>query len=202
MRKPPTDTPPASTTTSQTTIGVHHFGNAVTTQAPAPTGANQPVQMPEVTVIGQLDQARQQIVPSLGATVYTIDQQDIQDLTQGDNIPFSKLVLRFPGVSQDSAASGSFHVRDDHANVQYRINDVLIPESITSFGNQFDTRFADQRRSDHRSACRPNMASASRAFSISTPKAGRSIREATSTCTAAVMEPSTRASSTAVPRES
>ncbi|HEV3270959.1 MAG TPA: TonB-dependent receptor [Candidatus Methylacidiphilales bacterium] len=115
----------------------------VTAQTPAPAGANQPVQMPEITVVGQLDQARQAIVPSLGATVYTIDQQDIEDLTQGDNIPFSKLVLRLPGVSQDSAASGSFHVRDDHANVQYRIDDVLIPESITSFGTQFDTRFAD-----------------------------------------------------------
>ncbi len=93
-------------------------------------------------VVGQLDQARQQIVPSLGATVYTVDQQDIENLSQGENIPFSKLLLRFPGVSQDSAASGSFHVRDDHANVQYRIDDVLIPESITSFGSQFDTRFA------------------------------------------------------------
>lgn len=100
--------------------------------------------MPEITVVGQLDQARQEIVPSLGATVYTINQPDIQNLTAGDNIPFSKLVLRLPGVSQDSAASGSFHVRDDHANVQYRIDDVLIPESITSFGSQFDTRFADR----------------------------------------------------------
>ena len=112
---------------------------------PVPTNmpARQPVQLPEITVVGQLDQARQSIMPSLGATVYTIDQQDIQDLSQGDNIPFSKLMLRLPGVSQDSAASGSFHVRDDHANVQYRIDDVLIPESITSFGSQFDTRFAD-----------------------------------------------------------
>jgi outer membrane receptor protein involved in Fe transport len=102
-----------------------------------------PAQMQEVTVVGKLDQQRQEIVPSLGATVYTIDQQEIQDLTQGNNIPFSKLVLRFPGVSQDSEGSGSFHVRDEHANVQYRINDVLIPEGITSFGSQFDTRFAD-----------------------------------------------------------
>ena len=100
--------------------------------------------LPEVVVVGQLDQARQQIVPSLGATDYTIGRQDIQDLSQGENVPFGKLVLRFPGVSQDSAASGSFHVRDDHANVQYRIDDVLIPESITSFGSQFDTRFADR----------------------------------------------------------
>ena len=30
---------------------------------------------------------------------YTIDQPDIQNLTAGDNIPFSKLVLRLPGVS-------------------------------------------------------------------------------------------------------
>jgi len=131
-----TPTVPATTVTTKPNA-------AVTAQAPVLTASNQPVQMPEITVVGQLDQARQEIVPSLGATVYTIDQQDIQDLTAGDNIPFSKLVLRLPGVSQDSAASGSFHVRDDHANVQYRIDDVLIPESITSFGSQFDTRFAD-----------------------------------------------------------
>src|SRR5580658_129918 len=124
-------------------VGARAHAQALSNPAPAPQQASQPVQMPEVTVVGQLDQARQQSVPSLGATVYTLDQQDIQDLSQGDNIPFSKLVLRFPGVSQDSAASGSFHVRDDHANVQYRIDDVLIPESITSFGTQFDTRFAE-----------------------------------------------------------
>ena len=99
--------------------------------------------MPEIIVIGQLDVVRQEIVPSLGATVYTVDQQEIQNLTQGDNIPFSKLVLRLPGVSQDSEGSGGFHIRDEHGNVQYRINDVLIPEGINGFANQFDTRFAD-----------------------------------------------------------
>jgi len=111
--------------------------------APVAAPSAGPIQMPEVTVVGQLDVARQEIVPSLGATVYTIDQPEIQDLTQGDNIPIGKLVLRLPGVSQDSEGNGSFHVRDEHANVQYRINDVLIPESITSFGSQFDTTFAD-----------------------------------------------------------
>ena len=158
-------------------------------------------QMPEITVVGQLDQARQEIVPSLGATVYTIDQQEIQDETSGDNIPFSKLVLRFPGVSQDSEGSGSFHVRDDHANVQYRINDVLIPESITSFGSQFDTRFADQCRSHHRRVAGAIWISHSRAFSTSTPRAAPSIRAATSRCTAAATERSIPVSSTAARRE-
>jgi outer membrane receptor protein involved in Fe transport len=124
--------PAASTSAmNQNAISTHNSSSAA-----SPSSQTQ-----EVTVVGELDHTRQEIVSSLGATVYTIDQQDIQDLTQGDNIPFSKLVLRFPGVSQDSATSGSFHVRDDHANVQYRIDDVLIPESITSFGSQFDTRF-------------------------------------------------------------
>jgi len=107
-------------------------------------GLTKATPMAEVTVVGDLDAARQHIVPNTGATVYSIGQDQIDSLTQGDNIPFSKLVLRFPGVSQDDAPDGSFHVRDEHANVQYRINDVLIPEGITGFGNEFDTRFADR----------------------------------------------------------
>jgi hypothetical protein len=97
---------------------------------------------PEIVVLGQLDEARQRIVPSLGATVYTIDAPEIADLTEGDNVPFGKLALRLPGVSQDSEGSGNFHIRDDHGNVQYRIDDVLIPEGITGFSEDFDTRFA------------------------------------------------------------
>jgi hypothetical protein len=109
--------------------------------AKAPAGA---ADMPNIVVSKQLDEKRQQIVPNLGATDYTITQADIERLTQGGNVPFDKLVLRFPGVSQDSEGSGSFHVRDEHGNVQYRINDVLIPEGITGFGSDFDTRFADR----------------------------------------------------------
>jgi len=114
-------------------------------QAAAPDAeAAPPSTLAEVTVVGDLDASRQWIVPNTGATVYSIDQDQIDSLTQGDNVPFSKLVLRFPGVSQDDAPDGSFHVRDEHANVQYRINDVLIPEGITGFGNEFDSRFADR----------------------------------------------------------
>jgi hypothetical protein len=32
--------------------------------------------------------------------------------------------MQAPGVSQDSAASGLVHVRNNHANVQFRINGV------------------------------------------------------------------------------
>ncbi len=32
------------------------------------------------------------------------------------------------------------HVRGDHANLQYRINGVLLPESISGFGQTLDAR--------------------------------------------------------------
>ena len=49
------------------------------------------------------------------------------------------MLLQAPGVSQDSAASGSLHVRNDHANVQFRINGVMLPDGVTGFGSILDT---------------------------------------------------------------
>jgi outer membrane cobalamin receptor len=94
-----------------------------------------------ITVVGKLNEARDQIVPYLGATKYSIDQAQIQAQSQGDNAPFNQVILRAPGVSQDSF--GQLHVRDEHANLQFRIDDVLIPEGIAGFGQEFDTRLVD-----------------------------------------------------------
>ena len=52
-----------------------------------------------------------------------------------------QVLLQAPGVSQDSAASGSLHVRNDHANLQFRINGILLPDGVTGFGSIFDTSF-------------------------------------------------------------
>jgi outer membrane receptor protein involved in Fe transport len=88
-------------------------------------------------VIGRLDAARDQIVPYLGATKYSIGPEQIDTQSQGDNAPFNQVILRAPGVAQDSF--GQLHVRDEHANLQYRINGVLIPEGISGFGQEIDT---------------------------------------------------------------
>jgi outer membrane receptor protein involved in Fe transport len=96
-----------------------------------------------VTVIGKLDQARNQIIPDLGATAYTINKDQIASVSQGDNAPFNEILLRAPGVAQDSSANGDLHVRGEHANLQYRINDVLLPEGITGFGLELDPRFVE-----------------------------------------------------------
>jgi hypothetical protein len=75
-------------------------------------------------VIGQLNEARDQIVPYLGATKYTIPQEQVQNEAQGSNAPFNHVILQAPGVVQDSY--GQLHVRDEHANLQYRIDDVCV----------------------------------------------------------------------------
>ncbi|HXR03660.1 MAG TPA: TonB-dependent receptor [Verrucomicrobiae bacterium] len=100
-------------------------------------------QLGNITVIGKLNQARDQIIPNLGATAHTFSEEQIQTLSQGANAPFNQVILRAPGVAQDSAANGDLHVRGEHANLQYRINDVLLPEGITGFGLELDPRFVD-----------------------------------------------------------
>jgi outer membrane receptor protein involved in Fe transport len=96
-----------------------------------------------ITVIGKLDRGRNQIIPDLGATAYTINKDQIAAVSQGGNAPFNEIILRAPGVAQDSAANGDLHVRGEHANLQYRINDVLLPEGISGFGLELDPRFVE-----------------------------------------------------------
>ena len=94
-------------------------------------------------MVGHLDQARNLIIPDLGASAYTISKDQIATVSQGGNAPFNEIILRAPGVAQDSAANGDLHVRGEHANLQYRINDVLLPEGITGFGLELDPRFVE-----------------------------------------------------------
>src|SRR5699024_8465804 len=94
-------------------------------------------------VTDELDTARESIVPSLGATSYQITSQQIETIPQGPNAAFSQILLRAPGVAADAAGSGGIHVRGEHANLQYRINDVLLPEGISGFGLELDPRFVD-----------------------------------------------------------
>src|SRR5437016_3389397 len=106
--------------------------------SPSPAGT----EAEQVIVQSQeMDITREAIVPSLGATRYTVGPDRLDSQSQGEDAPFNQTMLRFPGVAQDSFAQ--LHVRGEHANLQYRINDVLLPESIPGFGLELETRFAD-----------------------------------------------------------
>src|SRR3984957_19776158 len=88
----------------------------------------------------RLNQARNSLSPTTGGSKYTFTQQAIQELPQGNNTPLNQVLLQAPGVAQDSF--GQIHVRGDHANLQYRINGVQLPEGITGFGQVISPRFA------------------------------------------------------------
>jgi outer membrane receptor protein involved in Fe transport len=88
------------------------------------------------------DQSREHVLTKLGASSYTIDRTAIEAMPQGDNTPVDKLVLQMPGVNYDSAVSNpNFHVRGEYANVQTRINGLVLPEGVSGLGPVIDTNF-------------------------------------------------------------
>jgi len=89
----------------------------------------------------KLDAARNGLSPDTGSNIFKFDEADIAALPLGEATPLNQVVLQSPGVVQDSY--GQLHVRGDHANVQYRIDGVVIPEAISGFGQSLETRFAD-----------------------------------------------------------
>jgi outer membrane receptor protein involved in Fe transport len=109
--------------------------------APAVTALPQESDAQNLSVIdvsAALDQARNALSPDTGSSQYVIDHKAIAQLPLGASTPMNQVLLQAPGVVQDSY--GGLHVRGDHANLQYRINGVIIPESISGFGQTLDTR--------------------------------------------------------------
>jgi outer membrane receptor protein involved in Fe transport len=89
----------------------------------------------------RLDIARQQIQPSLGASTYQFNPQALETIPQGENAPLNQVLLQAPGVAQDSF--GQIHLRGEHANVQFRIDGVELPEGLSVFGQALTSRFAN-----------------------------------------------------------
>jgi hypothetical protein len=104
-----------------------------------------PAPAPPVTPAAQLnakayafDQSRSNLYTTIGTSSDVITHATIDALPGGDNQPVEKILLQAPGVSQDSAASVLLHVRNDHANVQYRINGIMLPDGLTGFSSILD----------------------------------------------------------------
>ena len=87
------------------------------------------------------DAARSNLYTTIGTTSDTMSHATIEALPGSTNTPVERLLLQFPGVSQDSAVSGDLHVRNDHANVQYRINGILLPDGLTGFSSVLDAKW-------------------------------------------------------------
>jgi outer membrane receptor protein involved in Fe transport len=111
----------------------------VVRRAAPPTGTPAPTTNVATVKNDNFDQARNNLYTTIGTTSDTISHDTIEALPQGSNAAVEKVLLQAPGVSQDSAASGSIHIRNDHANAQFRINGVMLPDGVTGFGSVIDT---------------------------------------------------------------
>lgn len=122
------DAPPVGNSRDETT--------APASQPQATSAAN------EIVVTGRrLDAARDNIVPALGASDYSFNRAALDKQPGGANVSLVGVLLQAPGVTLDSY--GAIHVRNEHANLQYRLNGVIVPESISGFGATFDQRIAN-----------------------------------------------------------
>ncbi|WP_298194627.1 TonB-dependent receptor [Metallibacterium sp.] len=95
-------------------------------------------QLATVKVTAALDQVRNQLSPSTGSSLYVFTPQALKALPLGRSTPLNEVLLQAPGVVRDSF--GQLHIRGNMANIQYRINGVILPESIAGFGQTLDTR--------------------------------------------------------------
>ncbi len=103
-------------------------------------GSSNSITLGSIQVQGmRLNRARSTLNVETGTSSYHFDTQAIAALPQGYNASLQDLILQAPGVAQDSF--GQLHVRGDHADIQYRINGIIIPEFISGFGDTLGTRF-------------------------------------------------------------
>ena len=111
-------------------------------RAAPPDDAPQPVPTLDTIAVTarRLDAARAEIEPRIGAATYAIPEAAIERQPGGDNNPLSQVVLQAPGVSQE--AFGQLHIRNEMANLQFRINGIILPEGVSFFGQSLSPRFA------------------------------------------------------------
>jgi outer membrane receptor protein involved in Fe transport len=95
-----------------------------------------------VVTARRLNAAREGVQTQTGASTYTIDHAAIDAAPGGENVALNQVVLQAPGVAQDSF--GQLHIRGEHGALQYRLNGVILPEGLSSFGQTLNPRLADK----------------------------------------------------------
>lgn len=109
---------------------------------PAPAGNDDQTSSIIVTA-KRLDAARDSIDASVGASDFRFDREQLDLQPGGADRSLKGILLQAPGVSQDSDGDGDVHIRNEHGNVQYRLNGITVPESFAGFGALVDPRVAN-----------------------------------------------------------
>jgi hypothetical protein len=127
---------------------VYHFlaAAAILAQsAPPDPDGDQETAAPatEIVVTGQrLDAARAKVEPALGASTYTLANDTIENRPGGETRTLGTILQQVPGVRSDG--QGRLIVRGAPGGVQYRLNNVILPEGVADFGESLSARLADR----------------------------------------------------------
>jgi hypothetical protein len=90
----------------------------------------------------RLDTARTQIDAGLGATVYSLSNETIENRPGGETGSISEILSQAPGVT---LSGNGLNVRGSRAN-QVRVNNVIVPEAISDPADHLSSRLAETTR--------------------------------------------------------
>ncbi len=96
-----------------------------------------------VVTAKRLDAARDSIQPALGANATTLSRAALDHQPGGADRDLNAVLLQVPGVTLDTDGDAEIHIRNEHGNIQYRLNGVTIPEGFAGFGPLVDSRIAE-----------------------------------------------------------
>src|SRR5436309_10213239 len=72
----------------------------------------------------------------------TLGHEDIQELPRGDTASVNQILSTQPGFVYDSF--GNLYVRGNHANIQYQLDGVTLPDSVSGlFGGFLSPKFIE-----------------------------------------------------------
>ncbi len=97
--------------------------------------------MAQVIVSAPAEPSFQQIDLDTGTSTYTLNQQQINTIAQGDNTKFNEVLTHTPGVSDDTY--GAIHFRNEDPYYRYYINGTLLPSGVNGFAQDIDTHFVE-----------------------------------------------------------
>jgi hypothetical protein len=97
---------------------------------------------PLVVTARRLDAARTRIDASLGATVYALSNETVENRPGGETGSVAAILAQTPGVN---LVGNSPAIRGSHA-LQVRINDVIVPEAISDPAEHISSRLAQSTR--------------------------------------------------------
>lgn len=119
------------------------FAGAARAQAVDPDGDDPTKPVTELVVTARrLDAARSNVDPALGATTYSLSSEAIESRPGNESVSLSKVLQQFPGVQGDG--SGQLRMRQSQGDLQYRINNVIIPEGPSDLGESLSARIAQK----------------------------------------------------------